>query len=50
MSWAQVIEVAIESITTGPFLSKEEKRHILYNNAAPFLRLSKSEIDRRHGR
>jgi uncharacterized protein len=50
MVWPQVIEVAIDSITSAPFLSEDQKRDILYNNAARFLRLSKEEIDRHHGR
>lgn len=50
MVWPQAIEVAVDSITTAPFLSEEQKRDILYNNAARFLRLSKEEIDKHHGR
>lgn len=50
MVWPQAIEAAVDSITTAPFLSEEQKRDILYNNAARFLRLSKREIDRHHGR
>ena len=37
--YPEVIEHAIESIETAPFLSAEQKRDILYNNAARFLRL-----------
>lgn len=50
MVWPQAIEVAVESITTAPFLTQEQKRDILYNNAARFLRLSQQEIDEHHGR
>jgi predicted TIM-barrel fold metal-dependent hydrolase len=50
MVWPQAIEVAVDSIRTAPFLSEEQKRDILYNNAARFLRLSKEQIDRHHGR
>lgn len=50
MVWPQAIEVAVDSITTAPFLSEEQKRDILYNNAARFLRLSKEQIDKHHGR
>lgn len=50
MVWPQAIEVAVDSITTAPFLSEDQKRDILYNNAARFLRFSKQEIDRHHGR
>jgi predicted TIM-barrel fold metal-dependent hydrolase len=50
MIWPEAIEVAVKSITDAPFLSQEQKRDILYNNAARFLRLSQEEIDRHHGR
>ena len=40
MVWPQAIDAAIESIESAPFLSKKQKRDILYNNAARFLRLS----------
>ncbi|MCJ8156000.1 amidohydrolase family protein [Sphingomonas sp. LaA6.9] len=50
MVWPQTIAVAVDSITDAPFLSEEQKRDILYNNAARFLRLSKEQIDRHHGR
>lgn len=48
MVWPGVIEPAIESIAGAPFLSTQQKRDILYNNAARFLRLSKEEIARHH--
>lgn len=48
--WPQVIERAVASIKEAPFLSEQQKRDILYNNAARFLRLSDEEIDRHHGR
>lgn len=50
MVWPQTIEVAIEAITEAPFLSEDQKRDILYNNAARFLRLTQEEIDAHHGR
>lgn len=50
MIWPQTIEVAVDSITGAPFLSEEQKRDILYNNAARFLRLTPQQIDRHHGR
>lgn len=50
MVWPQAIEVAVDSITDAPFLSEEQKRDILYNNAARFLRLTKQQTDRHHGR
>lgn len=49
MVWPQSIGVAIDSITDAPFLTEEQKRDILYNNAARFLRLSQEDIDRHHG-
>jgi predicted TIM-barrel fold metal-dependent hydrolase len=41
---------AISSIEHAPFLSEEQKRDILYNNAARFLRLSPEQIVRDHAR
>jgi uncharacterized protein len=49
MVWPGVIEPAIAIIEEAPFLSEEQKRDILYNNAARFLRLSDEEIARHHG-
>jgi len=46
--WPGVIEPAIAIIEEAPFLSAEQKRDILYNNAARFLRLSKEEIAKHH--
>lgn len=50
MLWPELIEISIEIIEEAPFLSEEQKRDILYNNAARFLRLSKEEIARHHGK
>lgn len=50
MYWPDAIGEAIKSIETAPFLSEEQKRDILYNNAARFLRLSAEEISRDHQR
>jgi hypothetical protein len=50
MIWPRTIEVAIKTIEDAPFLGKEQKRNIFYNNAARFLRLSKEEIAKHHGR
>lgn len=44
-----IIEPAIAIIEEAPFLSEEQKRDILYNNAARYLRLSDEEIRRHHG-
>jgi uncharacterized protein len=50
MVWPAVIERSIAVIEEAPFLTEEQKRDILYNNAARFLRLSDEEIARHHGR
>ncbi len=50
MVWPEAIEVAIKSIETATFLSPAQKRDILYNNAARFLRLSPEQIARHHGK
>ena len=47
--WPQAIGLGIETINEAPFLSVQQKRDILYNNAARFLRLSKEQIARDHG-
>ncbi len=39
MVWPDAIPVAIETIRTAPFLTAEQKRDILHDNAARFLRL-----------
>ena len=49
MNWPGIIEPAIAIIEEAPFLSEEQKRDILYNNAARFLRLSEEEIAQHHG-
>ena len=48
--WPESITMAIESIESADFLTEEQKRDILYNNAARFLRLSEEEIARHHGK
>jgi uncharacterized protein len=48
MVWPQAIEISIRRVEDAPNLSAEQKRDILYNNAARFLRLSKEEIARHH--
>jgi len=47
MGWPDAIVVAIRRIQAAPFLSAAQKRDILYENAARFLRLS-DEDRRRH--
>lgn len=49
MVWPGVIERSIAVIEGAPFLSEGQKRDILYNNAARFLRLNEEEIARHHG-
>ena len=48
MVWPGVIERSIAVIKEAPFLSEDQKRDILYNNAARFLRLGDEEMAR-HG-
>lgn len=43
MNWPKAIDFAVESITSAPFLSEEQKRDVLYNNAARFLRLNSGQ-------
>lgn len=50
MVWPGVLERAIAVIEEAPFLSQEQKRDILYNNAVRFLRLGEEEVARHHGR
>lgn len=50
MNWPGAIERAIEAIETAAFLSADQKRDILYNNAARFLRLSEAEIAKHHAK
>lgn len=48
MRWPEKIGKAIEAIEEADYLTDEQKRDILYNNAARFLGLSKEEIARHH--
>lgn len=50
MYWPDFIGESIEAIDTATFLSAADKRDILYNNAARFLRLSEADIARDHDR
>jgi hypothetical protein len=50
MVWPGVLPRAVAVIEEAPFLSPQQKRDILYNNAARFLRLSPQEIARHHGK
>ena len=44
MAWPETIEISIDSIESAPFLTHQQKRDILFNNAARFLRLTEAEI------
>jgi hypothetical protein len=48
MVWPGTIERAIQSVNEAPFLSGEQKRDILYNNAARFLRLDSATVAKHH--
>ena len=50
MVWPSTIDMAIASITEADFLTEEQKRDILYNNAARFLRLTPDQIAAHHKR
>jgi predicted TIM-barrel fold metal-dependent hydrolase len=49
MIWPELVEEALKTIENAPFLTKAQKRDILYNNAARFLGLSEEEIKKHHG-
>ena len=48
MVWPQAIEAGIETINKASFLTANQKRDILFNNAARFLRLTAKEINEMH--
>jgi predicted TIM-barrel fold metal-dependent hydrolase len=48
MTWPGVIERSLGVIESAPFLDEEQKRNILYNNAARFLRLSDAQVAAHH--
>ena len=50
MNWPAAIEHGIEAIESAPFLTPKQKRDILYDNAARFLRLTPEQIAKHHGR
>lgn len=50
MIWPEAIGMGIEAIESASFLSEEQKRDILYNNAARFLRLTDVEIKEHHNK
>lgn len=49
MNWPEALARAVEVIEEAPFLTDEQKRAILYDNAARFLRLSDEERARHRG-
>ncbi len=44
MDWPDAVDAAIEGIESASFLSRKQKRDILFNNAARFLRLSSGQV------
>ncbi|MFT3757122.1 MAG: amidohydrolase family protein [Pseudoxanthomonas sp.] len=48
MNWPETIGRSIQVIEEAPFLSEAQKRDILYDNAARFLRLDDAAIRRHH--
>ena len=48
MIWPGTIERGIQVIEEAPFLDDQQKRDILYNNAARFLRFTDEEIAKHH--
>ena len=48
MVWPHAIELSLAQLDSFDFLTEEEKRDILYNNAARFLQLSPAEIESHH--
>lgn len=48
MSWPDAIDVAVETVKSAKFLTDEEKRAILYDNAARFLHLSEAQRAAHH--
>lgn len=44
MIWPEAMEISINNIQNAPFLSSAQKRDILFNNAARFLRLTPQQI------
>jgi len=44
MIWPDAVGMGIEAIESAEFLSEDQKRDILYNNAVKFLRLENSHI------
>ena len=49
MVWPETIERGISVVEEAPFLDDQQKRDILYDNAARFFRLGEETIARHHG-
>jgi len=49
MTWPDAIGMAVEAIEKADFLSQQQKRDILYNNAARFLRLEPEQVAKHNG-
>jgi len=50
MNWPGAIEHGIDAIESATFLAPKQKRDILYDNAARFLRFTPDQIAKHHGR
>jgi predicted TIM-barrel fold metal-dependent hydrolase len=48
MYWPDAIGEAIRAVDEAPFLDATQKRDILYNNAARFLRLNPEQVAAHH--
>ena len=48
--WPKLMETSIEVIDRASFLTPQQKRDILYNNAARFLRLERADTTARPAR
>lgn len=48
MVWPETLEIAIEVMEDASFLTDQQRRDILYNNAARFLELTTAQIDTHH--
>ncbi|MEM1336132.1 MAG: amidohydrolase family protein [Bacteroidota bacterium] len=46
MVWPETIDMAVDTLNSADFLSLQQKEDIFYNNAARFLGLSESEIQK----
>ena len=48
MVWPHAIESSLEELESIDFLSEQDRRNILYNNAARFLNLTEEQIATHH--